>query len=307
MVRPGQSSHPAPSARDRRDPIGAAIERLFPASGAGPLEWPLLDARVDGPAIPRPPVQREAGGIRPSEGGPVRAAVLGAGRVAGETVGAEESQPAVSSDGLAEASRRRFGRVPALGFATAPNASTYRAVMAVFAGAQAHYKPQLRADEVLDALDAEGYEYELPDNDEMAPLRQIEAVLEMLEGWTLVRHSQDNTPARTKTEFLRQRHLWQITEIGEAAHRLASRAASSLVARPSPTQRRAAAGLLTSKCHITATMAAIPSGASATAWRTCASGIRKAAANASAAASSPEPVAGSSKSTSTRLGGIDSP
>lgn len=98
-------------------------------------------------------------------------------------------------------------RYSAFSYVVAEKAALYRAVMAVFAEAKAHFIVHLRPEDVQERLAGD------------TPLDGITAALGQLVNWGNLQAEPDTSRVTTVEEFYRARYLYQITRQGEAAER----------------------------------------------------------------------------------------
>ena len=108
---------------------------------------------------------------------------------------------------------RLLNQVDAFRYATAPNASTYRAVMEVCCEALGHYVIELRPDEILRLLHEGGYVIDVEDAEtlEMQFLSQLKA-------WGNLEYAPDGQGVERLEDFYRRRLVYHVTDVGEAAH-----------------------------------------------------------------------------------------
>lgn len=109
---------------------------------------------------------------------------------------------------------RLLNQVKAFRFVTVPNASTYRAIVQVCFDALQRYVIELRAHEILRALESSGYVHEVGDVDELET-----QFLEPLVGWGNLAATADPAGVDRLEDFYRRRLVYHLTEVGEAAHR----------------------------------------------------------------------------------------
>lgn len=109
--------------------------------------------------------------------------------------------------------RRPLGEVPAFTYVTAPNAATYRAIMAAFFEAKQHYRIELRSSEIFTALQEGRFHYDLSDE------AHLEQHLDHLILWGNLDAVFDPSEAARLSDFYRKRRVFHLTPVGEAAHR----------------------------------------------------------------------------------------
>jgi len=105
---------------------------------------------------------------------------------------------------------RAFERLDVFKYTVEPLAPTYRAIMAVFAQAKAHFRIQLRADEVRQELERAGYAVTLPE-------AGIDPLLDQLTEWGNLERSHDTGRVSTLADFYRRHYVYRLTAGGEAA------------------------------------------------------------------------------------------
>ena len=105
---------------------------------------------------------------------------------------------------------RAFERLDVFKYTVEPLAPTYRAIMAVFARAKAHFRIQLRADEVLQELKLAGYAVTLPE-------AGVDPLLDQLTEWGNLERSHDTGRVSTLADFYRRHYVYRLTAGGEAA------------------------------------------------------------------------------------------
>ncbi len=113
----------------------------------------------------------------------------------------------------------------------AEKAPLYRATMALFLEAKAHFEIHLRPDNVSVGLQQFG---EFQDDS----AAEVEGALTQLCDWGNLRRTQDTSDVRTVEEFYRPRYLYQLTREGEAAER-AVRAYQENILKPGELQTAA--------------------------------------------------------------------
>lgn len=117
--------------------------------------------------------------------------------------------------------RPAFEPVRVLSYVVEPRASSYRAIMAVFAAAKRRYVIQLRPAEVLLELRKLGIDVEVPE-------AGIEDLLDQLVAWGNLRRNHDTASAQTLEEFQRRRAIYVLTPEGEAAEQAVGRVVEAL-------------------------------------------------------------------------------
>lgn len=115
--------------------------------------------------------------------------------------------------------KRVLDEVSAFQYVTVPNASTYRAVVDVFADAKAHYIVELRPADVLARLG---------DDAEVASEESLELALEQLVKWGNLQKSHDTARVQRIADFYRKRYLYHLSAVGEAAHAAVSEVEKAL-------------------------------------------------------------------------------
>ena len=97
-------------------------------------------------------------------------------------------------------------------YLNAEKTAAYRAIMAIFVEAKAHFEIHLRPVEIAEAL----RRYESFDGSQDD---DIEIELAQLSHWGNLKRTQDTSEVRTVEEFYRPRYLYQLTREGEASER----------------------------------------------------------------------------------------
>lgn len=110
--------------------------------------------------------------------------------------------------------RRLLDQVDALRYVTAPNASTYRAVLHVCYEALQRYVIELRPHDILQALDRSGFVHDVGHVDELEL-----NYLANLVRWGNLAATSDPTGVDRLEDFYRRRLVYHLTDVGEAAHR----------------------------------------------------------------------------------------
>lgn len=105
-------------------------------------------------------------------------------------------------------------QVGALRYATAPNAPTYRAIMAVVADAMQRYVVELRAPDILAALRESDYVVDVAGVDELETQH-----LDRLVHWGNLAATHDPKGVDRLSDFYHRRLVYHLTDVGEAAHR----------------------------------------------------------------------------------------
>lgn len=94
--------------------------------------------------------------------------------------------------------------LPAFAYLTAEKSALYRAVMAAFVEAKAHFTVHLRPEDVAERLA------------DPAELDEVQAALAQLTQWGNLRAEPDTSRVTTVEDFYRARYLYQLTREGEA-------------------------------------------------------------------------------------------
>jgi uncharacterized protein (TIGR02677 family) len=104
------------------------------------------------------------------------------------------------------------GRIRALAYVTAEKAPLYRAIMRAFIVSRERFAPHLHVTQVSQLIETSGF---APTPD----LPELEAALAQLCEWGNLQTLPDTSDVNTVEDFYKQRYVFQMTNLGEAAER----------------------------------------------------------------------------------------